>query len=166
APRGYVESSHPRETTPVSSSEKPKPTGAELQNALADFYPTKSLQTVLSVTHLDTPANGPILTSSFQIAASGLDYGDDGKQIAKVKLAGVILNDKGKIATSFQTQLNVKPVGSGDNSGVVYSHRAPLAPGIYQVRAAARDERSGRIGSAMQWIVIPDLSVGQLTLST
>ena len=166
APRGYVEASQPPETTNVSASEKPKSTSAELQNALADFYPSKSLQTVLSVTHLDTPANGPILTSSFQIVARGLDYGDDGKQSASVRLAGVILNDKGKIATSFQTQLNVKPIGAADSSGIVYSHRAPLTPGIYQVRAAARDERSGRIGSAMQWIVIPDLSVGKLTLST
>ena len=163
APRGYVEASQPPETVRTASSEKP---GTELQKALTDFYPSKSLQTVLSVTHLDTPANGPILTSSIQIAASGLDYGDDFKQPATVKLAGVILNDKGKIATSFQTQLNVRPISATYNSGIVYSHRDPLAPGIYQVRVAARDERSGRIGSAMQWIVIPDLTAGQLTLST
>ena len=31
---------------------------------------------------------------------------------------------------------------------------------------AARDERSRRIGSAMQWIVIPDLSTRQLTFSS
>ena len=165
APRGYVDGPQPAETTRDTSGEKAK---SELQNALADFYPSSSLKTVLSLTHLDTPANGPILTSSFQIAARSLDYGADGQQPANVKLAGVVLNDKGKIATSFQTQLNVKPVRSAttDSSGVVYSHRDPLAPGIYQVRMAARDERSGRVGSAMQWIVIPDLSKGQLTLST
>jgi hypothetical protein len=85
-----------------------------------------------------------------------------------VNIAGVILNDKGKIAASFQTQLKVKPVNSetGDNSDVIYNHRDALAPGIYQVRMAARDERSQRIGSAMQWIVIPDLSTRRLTLST
>ena len=166
APRGYVEGSQSSETIRVSSTEKPKTAGTELHNALTDFYPSKSLQTVLSVTHLDTPANGPILNSSFQISARGLDYGDDAKQPATVKLAGVVLNDKGKIAASFQTQLNVKPISAADSSGVIYSHRAPLTPGIYQVRVAARDERSGRIGSAMQWIVIPDLRTGHLTLST
>ncbi|MFL6258062.1 MAG: hypothetical protein ACJ74T_23880 [Pyrinomonadaceae bacterium] len=36
----------------------------------------------------------------------------------------------------------------------------PLKPGIYQVRVAARDERSGVLGSASQWVVIPDLSTG------
>jgi hypothetical protein len=140
----------------------------ELRDALADNYASSSLETVLSLTHLNSPANGPLLTSSFQIASSSLDYGNDGKQPATVKLAGVILNDKGKVAASFQKQLDVKPINTAerDGSGVIYNHRAPLAPGIYQVRFAARDERSGRVGSAMQWVVIPDLSKRELTLSS
>jgi VWFA-related protein len=163
APRGYVEAA---EKIPVTAGNKP----AELHDVLADYYPSDSLQTVLSLTHLNSPANGPLLTTSFQVAGRSLDYGNDGKQPATVKLAGVILNDKGKIAASFQTQLNVEPVSSAsasaDSSGIIYNHRDPLTPGIYQVRVAARDERSGRAGSAMQWIVIPDLSKRQLTLST
>jgi VWFA-related protein len=165
APRGYVETKPADETARESSNEK---SGVELPKVLADAFPSSALQTVLSLTHLNTPANGPLLTSSFQIASRSLDYGNDGKQPATVKLAGVILNDKGKIAGSFQKQLNVQPLssGAGDSSGIVYSHREPLAPGIYQVRVAARDDRSGRVGSAMQWIVIPDLSTRQLTLSS
>jgi hypothetical protein len=34
------------------------------------------------------------------------------------------------------------------------------------VRVASRDERSGRAGSNMQWIEIPDLSAKRLTLSS
>jgi hypothetical protein len=49
---------------------------------------------------------------------------------------------------------------------VVYSHKLPLKPGIYQVRVAARDEKSGSVGSAAQWIEIPDLSSKKLTLSS
>jgi VWFA-related protein len=164
APRGYVETKQAEQTARESSTEKT----VELPKVLADAFPSSALQTMLSLTHLNTPANGPLLTSSFQIASRSLDYGDDGKQPATVKLAGVILNDKGKIAASFQKQLNVQPLSGaeGDSSGIVYNHREPLAPGIYQVRVAARDERSRRIGSAMQWIVIPDLSTRQLTLSS
>jgi len=168
APRGYIHGPQAPETIAVSSSEKPKTRANELHDALADNYASGSLETVLSLTHLDSPANGPLLTSSFQIAASSLDYGDDGRQPATVKLAGVILNDKGKVAASFQKQLDVKPINSadGDSSGVIYNHRQPLAPGIYQVRMAARDERSGHVGRAMQWVVIPDLSTRHLTLSS
>jgi hypothetical protein len=167
APRGYVETPPSSETVRVTSGETPKSTATEIHDALKDSFPSKSLQTVLSLSHIDSPANGAILTSSFQIAAGSLDYGNDGKQPATVTLAGVILNDKGKIATSFQTQLKVEPIKSETgSSGIVYSHRAPLAPGIYQVRVAGSDERSGHVGSAMQFIVIPDLKTGQLRLST
>lgn len=168
APRGYVEGSQqPSETASAASSEQSRSAANQLQQALADYYPSSALQTVLSLTHLNSPANGPLLTASIQVAAISLDYGNDDKQNAIVKLAGVILNDKGKIASSFQTQLNVNPINSEtDTSGIIYNHPEPIAPGIYQVRVAARDERSGRIGSAMQWIVIPDLTTRQLTLST
>jgi VWFA-related protein len=168
APRGYLEQPKTEEAASSSSGDESKKKGNELHSVLSDFYPSSSLPTALSLTHLNTPANGPLLTSSFQVAGSSLDYGDDGKQPATVKLAGVILNDKGKIAGSFQTQLNVKPLSAEepDSSAIIYNHREPLTPGIYQVRVAARDERSRRIGSAMQWIVIPDLSTRQLTLSS
>jgi hypothetical protein len=83
------------------------------------------------------------------------------------KIVGVILNDKGKIAGSFKNQLNVTPIsGLSDTAGVIYNEHTPLAPGIYQVRTAARDEKSGRLGSANQWIVIPDLTKRQLTSSS
>ena len=168
APRGYVAGPQPAEMVRASSTEKSKSNVSELHDALKDSYPLNSLPVVLSLTHLNTPANGPLLTSSFQIAVSRLDYGEDDKQPALVNLAGVVLNDKGKIVSSFQTQLSAKPINAqnSDGSGIIYNHRDPLAPGIYQVRAAARDERSGRVGSAMQWVVIPDLRTGQLTLSS
>jgi len=50
--------------------------------------------------------------------------------------------------------------------GVFYNHHTPLAPGVYQFRIAARDEKSGRVGSSMQWIVVPDLSKSELSLSS
>jgi hypothetical protein len=97
-----------------------------------------------------------------------LNYGSDSKQPATIKLAGVVLNDKGKIAASFSNQLNVDPLGASESdvSGVIYNHHTPLGPGIYQVRVAARDEKSGHVGSAMQWVVIPDLATHQLTSSS
>jgi VWFA-related protein len=162
APRGYVDAPQSAKTVVAASNKKNQV--IELQDALRDSYPSNTLPTLLSLTHLNSPANGPLLTSSFQIAGGSLDYGNEATQPATVKLAGVILNDKGKVVGTFQTKLNVKP--EPDGSGIIYNDRKPLTPGIYQVRVAARDERSGLVGSSMQWIVIPDLSTGQLTLSS
>ena len=63
--------------------------------------------------------------------------------------------------------MNVNPLGEQvENSGVIYNQHTPLTPGIYQVRVAARDENSGRVGSAIDWVVIPDLTKHQLALSS
>jgi len=113
----------------------------------------------LSLTYLNTPANGLVVTSSIEILGTGA-------QGATIKLAGVVLNDKGKIASSFKNQLNIDAPKSGGSDSIFYNHHTPLAPGIYQFRVAARDEKTGRVGSAIQWIVIPDLTKSQLTLSS
>jgi VWFA-related protein len=171
APRGYVEG--PPATVAADASDKTNANHtattaeAELRNALSDYYPSSALPTLLSLTYLNTPKNETVLTSSIQIASRGLKYGDDGKQPAQIKLAGVILNDKGKIASSFRNQLEVNPLnGQTEASGVIYNQHTPMPPGIYQVRVAARDEKSAKVGSAMQWVVIPDLARHELTLSS
>jgi len=175
APRGYVVGpAKPADATTAAAAATQKPAttkgpktpDTELRDALSDFYPTRGLPTLLSLTYLNTPANGLVVTSSMEIAGSGVSYGDEGKQPATIKLAGVVLNDKGKIAASFRNQLTVDPPKAGASDAIFYNHHTPLTPGIYQFRVAARDDKSGRVGSAIQWIVIPDLTKSQLTLSS
>jgi VWFA-related protein len=172
APKGYVTGPQPTETAATAipkqaANHVATVEDAEIRDALSDYYPNAALPTVLSLTYLNTPNNQTVLTSSIQVAANRLTYGTDGQQPAALKLAGVVLNDKGKIAHSFKNQLNVKPLsGQADSGSVLYNEPTPLAPGIYQVRVAARDEKSGRVGSALEWVVIPDLTKKQLTLSS
>jgi VWFA-related protein len=171
APRGYVDGPLPATETAAATEKtgtpKVKTPESELSAALSDYYPSSALSTLLALTYLNTPSNETVLTSSMQVGTQNLEYGSEGKQPATIKLAGVILNDKGKIASSFRNQLNVNPLKSGDHdAGVIYNHHTPLTPGIYQVRVAVRDEKSGRVGSAMQFVVIPDLATRQLSTSS
>ena len=149
---------------------QPKNTDADLQNALKDFYPKHAIRLQLSLTYLDTPASGPVLTTSVQVPADSLAYDEENKKPARLTIAGIVLNDQGKAAATFKTGLEVRQRLSGgqatDDSNVIYNNPAALKPGIYQVRVAARDEGSGLVGSAMEWIVIPDLSMRQLSLSS
>ncbi|HEY3580820.1 MAG TPA: VWA domain-containing protein [Pyrinomonadaceae bacterium] len=168
APRGYVNGPTPAPATAAKNdSAKPKTPDTEMRDALVDSFPAHALPVQLSLTYLNTPANGLVVTSSMEIAARGLTFGADGTQPATIRLAGVVLNDKGKIAASFRNEFNVNPRQSGQaDEGIFYNHHTPLTPGIYQFRVAARDEKSGLVGSAMQWIVIPDLARNELTLSS
>jgi VWFA-related protein len=173
APKGYVDGPKPapapaagNATAAASDAKGPKTPDAEMREALVDSYPALGLPLMLSLTYLNTPENGLVVTSSMEMAGRGLTFGPDGKQPATIRLAGVVLNDKGKVAGSFRNQLNVNPRNGQTDEVIFYNHHTPLTPGIYQFRVAARDEKSGHVGSAMQWIVIPDLSRNQLTLSS
>ena len=120
---------------------------------------------------LDTPEHGPVLTASVRVANNTLSYeGAEGKQIAVVDVVGVVVNDRGKPAGSFQTRLKINDRAATnaaqDYSATIYNYRLPLTPGLYQVRIATRDNKSGQVGSAQQWIEIPDLSLHRLSLSS
>lgn len=153
----------------AATTSGPTNVGNALMTALAAPSARTGLPTKLFVSFIDVPGSGPVLTAATQMATDSLGYGADGKQEAAIDLAGVVLNDQGKQAGSFKTRLNVKPLSAGTavkDPSVVYSHKIPLKPGIYQIRVAARDDKSGSVGSSAQWIEIPDLSSKKLTLST
>ena len=159
--RGFV-SSHAAKSEEVS--DKAPKREADLQTALKDFYPRQAFPLELAVMYLDTPSSGTVLTTSVQAPANLLSYGDKDSDPAHVSIVGVVLNDQGKTAASFKTGLKVNRSSSSES--VISNFRSPLKPGIYQVRVAARDDRSGVVGSAMEWIVVPDLSTRQLMLSS
>lgn len=177
-PRGFFSSEPKPEDKPAETKTETTETaetanasknvGNALMSALAAGSARTGLPTKLFVSFVDVPGSGPVLTAATQMATDGLGYGADGKQTAAIDLAGVVLNDQGKPAGSFKTRLNVSPLSAAatKDPSVVYSHKIPLKPGIYQIRVAARDEKSGNVGSAAQWIEIPDLGSKKMTLST
>jgi hypothetical protein len=49
--------------------------------------------------------------------------------------------------------------------GSTYRRQFKVKPGLYQVRVAARDSRTGKVGSAMEWIEVPGTRGGPFALS-
>ena len=81
---------------------------------------------------------------------------NDGKQSADLDIGGIFYDDKGKPLNSFVGRLRVFPLPeNSDQKKPVYAFNAWLPPGLYQVRVGVRDLKSGRAGSAMQWVQIP-----------
>jgi len=153
--------------------EKPaeKTPEAQVRKAISSPYPERAIPISLSLNYMLTSDRGMLLATSMQIPSEFLSFSsEDGKQKATVRIGGLLLNDRGQAGANFNEGINVSrdsanPLnGSGGNVG--YSHQILLGPGLYQVRVAARDERSGRIGSAHSWIEIPDLTSRHLALSS
>jgi VWFA-related protein len=138
----------------------------ELLAALASLYPQRGLAVALSVGYLNMDEQGTTLKVSMQLgrAAFGFDSAG-GTRKALVDVAGAALDDRGQFG-SFKQLLTVTPDAADASQPVIWHQQLRLKPGLYQVRVALRDRATGRVGSAMQWIEIPDLSKGGLALSS
>ncbi|HET8646122.1 MAG TPA: hypothetical protein VFO85_11570 [Vicinamibacteria bacterium] len=51
-------------------------------------------------------------------------------------------------------------------SGLQYQELLPLRPGRYQVKLVALERGGGAVGSAAQWLEVPDLGAGSLAVSS
>jgi hypothetical protein len=73
-----------------------------------------------------------------------------------VDVLGVAVDDRGRFS-SFKQKLDIprEAVLAGDGRFIKWHQALPLPPGLYQVRVAFRDRQTGRTGSAMTWIEIP-----------
>ncbi|HYN24504.1 MAG TPA: VWA domain-containing protein [Pyrinomonadaceae bacterium] len=170
--RGFYD----REPAPVESKAKnSKPSvktpEVQLREALGTAYPDRGIPIALSLNYIHAPDKRMLLSTSLKIAAESLSFSpEDGKQKAAVQILGLFFNDRGQSGARFAERLTMTALSEssvkGSDASVAYAFPVFLGPGLYQVRVAARDEKSGRTGSAHGWIEIPDLSGGKLTLSS
>src|SRR2546426_1029343 len=95
---------------------------------------------------------------------------EDGKQKALVDIGGSVHDDHGKVGATFNDRLTITATSRDQlrrsSREVVYNYPIYLPPGLYQVRVGARDPASGKIGTAYEWIEIPNLSAHKLGLSS
>lgn len=122
----------------------------------------RQIPTELALSLTQMPGVGTRVDARIQIRREALTFDlNDGKQTADVDIAGIFYDDKGKPLTSFVGRLKIFAVpenSSSTNRPAAYELHAWLPSGLFQVRVGVRDLKSEKIGSAMQWIQIPNLS--------
>ena len=160
---------------PVVAKEQPTPTKtapAKLREAIASPYPERGLPILLSADYYDVPNKGPTLSTAIHIPGEFLVFGEqpDGKIQAIIDLSAVYFDPKGAVKDSFMDRIvTTAPTlekARSYRSDIMFTYPARLPPGIYQVRVAARDDKSGKVGSAHAWIEIPDLTNKKLAMSS
>jgi VWFA-related protein len=159
-----------KNTKPTKESEAVKSPETELRKVMAGPYPDRDIPVALNLSYLNTPAKGLMLSTTLQVPNEFLSFVPvDGKQTAIVTVAGAVFDDKGNAGAAFNNRVTIEaPTVEAANSGsdLTYSYPVYLRPGLYQVRVGVRDEKTGRSGTAHSWIEIPNLSSGQLALSS
>jgi VWFA-related protein len=164
---------------PVAESKKKpeppaatKPATVKLKEAISAAYPERSLPILMSVDYYDIAEKGPTLSTAIQVPGEFLSFGaqPDGKIQAVLDLSGVYFDDKGNVKANFMERITTTAPSleatQGYRSDITFTYPTNLPPGLYQVRAAARDDKSGRVGSAHAWIEIPDLTKKKLAMSS
>jgi VWFA-related protein len=122
----------------------------------------RQIPTELSLTLEQMPGVGTKVNAAIQIGRDALAFDlNDGKLVADLDIGGIFYDTKGKPLSSFVGRLKVFPARESSSptkrTQAVYSFHAWLPAGLYQVRVGIRDLKSGRIGSAMQWIEVPKI---------
>jgi hypothetical protein len=123
----------------------------------------RQIPTDLSVGFEQMPGVGTKVNATIQISRDALTFAlNDGKQTADLDIGGIFYDSKGKPVSSFVGRLKIFPTPESSSptrrSQAVYSFYAWLPAGLYQVRVGVRDLKGGRIGSAMQWVEIPNMA--------
>jgi VWFA-related protein len=164
--RGFFDEAETKDK-PESKKSKKDPLQAELMAALKSLYPKRALPTSLSAGFIDSTTGGATLTATIEVDAQALGLSASGEgENAVVDLVGAVVNEGGKPVSEFEQDLTVTPLRTKSRRRVVYNHQVAVQPGIYQVRVAARDRKSGRSGSATQWLEVSDLKKGGFGLSS
>jgi len=150
--RRYFDLSHsPLTSAQTSATSSPE---NELKFALGSLYPRRDVATEVACV-VTSARDGAALEVSMRIDGSMLAFESaDGKQPAIVDVLGAAIDDRG-VCSTFKQRLDVPRDVAARDRFVQWKRVLPLPPGLYQVRVAVRDRRSGRVGSAMTWIEIP-----------
>ncbi|HEV2704462.1 MAG TPA: VWA domain-containing protein [Pyrinomonadaceae bacterium] len=94
----------------------------------------------------------------------------DGTRRAAIEIMAVTFDDNGKVIDQddrpYQIRIAENEYQRALEAGLVYIVTLPIKkPGGYQLRIAVRDALTARIGSANQFVDIPNVKKGRLTLS-
>lgn len=114
----------------------------------------------------------PFVRSLLHVSAKDISFTDtpDGKKIATFDVLAVGFGDNGvpvdQLAKSYTMTLTKERYDEFLQRGFVYDIVFPVKkPGAYQLRIALKDTKTNKIGSANQYIDVPNLKKKRLTLS-
>ena len=115
---------------------------------------------------------GSIMRSMLHVKASDLTFKEeaDGWRTSTFDILAYTFGDNGIVVDRLGKQYSVKVKGKTYErimkDGFTYYLTVPVKkPGAYQLRTALRDVASERVGSASQFIEVPDIKKNRLTLS-
>lgn len=146
--------------------------GEHLMTAIASPFSSSEIDLRLTSIFLNEPESGSFMRSFIYVDGHSLKFEaqPDGSHKASVDVLAMTFDDAG---TPVDNRLRTESVSvrgeqyrAALEQGLIFGINLPVKkPGAYQLRIAVRDAASGRVGSANQYIEVPNISKAHLTLS-
>ncbi|HXA49729.1 MAG TPA: VWA domain-containing protein [Candidatus Acidoferrum sp.] len=164
--KGFIGTSD-RQVAPIAHTRN-----AEIAHALFSPFSTGALHLRLTTLYSQTANDGAFINALLHFDPKELKFTDepDDWHKAVVDTVAITFGAEGQQVDATDKQWTVRAKGATYESmlkdGIVYSlHVAVKKPGAYQMRVVLRDATSEQVGSATQFIEVPDVTKGRLTLS-
>jgi VWFA-related protein len=144
----------------------------QLLAAITSPFASGAVDMRLTSLFLNDPAYGSFVRSLIHVDARSLSFADgpEGTHKATVDVAAMTFGADGVVVDQrFRTetlQVADAEYRAALRDGLTFGINLPIKkPGAFQLRVAVRDAASQRVGSANQFIEVPNLGKNQLTLS-
>lgn len=155
------------ETRPLKAS-----AGRQLLSALASPFGTRDIRVRMTSQFWQDKKGGAFVNAMVHIDANDLLFEEtvNGWRKATFEIAAFTFGDNGQVIDQsdrgYTLSMSDTDYRRTLEKGIFYRINLPIKkPGAYQLRAAVLDHQSKKLGSANEFIEIPDLKKGKLTLS-
>ena len=140
--------------------------------ALMSPFGASDIEVHLSAVFANLPQTGSLIRSLIHFPASAITFTNepDGWHRATLNLSCIVFGDNGgvvqQLSETREVRLRAESFDQIIRDGLTYQYDAPLKKhGSYQFRVAVRDAGSARIGTAREFIDVPELKKNQMVLS-
>ena len=141
-----------------------KPSTQDLTNlALISPFSAQDIEVDMTSFFVDDTSGGALVRSFVYIDAKNLTFTPvNGRQQGSIELHGIVFGDNGAVANHVKRgatlSLTDEEYRQAMANGIGLNFDIPVKkPGAYQARLAVRDRATSKIGSAGQFVVVPDL---------
>jgi VWFA-related protein len=136
----------------------------QLHAAMLSPFQSSAVDVRLTALYAEVPKRGPVVRNLVRINAADLtwkhdDHGNDWAQILLLAVAtGASDQPLARVSGVFDIRVAPGKLAEALRHGALYTLDVPVPTrGAYQVRVAVRDQTTAKIGSATQFLQIPDL---------
>jgi VWFA-related protein len=142
-----------------------------LRTALDSSFPLRGLPVDISADFMGTNEGDAVVVTAV-IDAGRLEFRDaaNGREAAAVDLVGLVVDEEGKVVGQFSDRVELSLTAEAKEhaiaNGLTYRKTLVVRPGLLQARVAVRADSNGLLGSAAQWVQVPDRRKQALALSS